>query len=285
MRRCRRVSIDYALAGTVLMDLAFAHRVDTDLETLFVIDRTPTGNPLLDPVFAKIAAREEASDTVAWLRTLAAEDAARVRDQALLLLVRRGLLERRERSFNWAFARPPGALADARHRDSRRRTGHRIDQRVRHALLSDPVPDPRDMALIGLLDTCGLLGKVVPNGDAGRLGPRVGQLRRLDLTGRELGRATSDIERGVAADLCGGRACPRTAVQVKGCGAGVTVRRRGTNRQRGRGYGTYRRPAPRVREAGARVPLRSVPKLRPDAASEAGPGVLAYAHRGGPQSR
>ena len=81
-----RTRLDCALAGAVLMDLAFANRIDTDLETLFVIDRTPTGNPLLDPVLAKIAARNEWSGTLAWLKSLGAEDAVRVRDQALVLL-------------------------------------------------------------------------------------------------------------------------------------------------------------------------------------------------------
>ena len=38
-----RTSIECALAGAVLMDLAFANRIDTDLETLMVTDRTPTG--------------------------------------------------------------------------------------------------------------------------------------------------------------------------------------------------------------------------------------------------
>ena len=43
-----RTSIECALAGAVLMDLAFANRIDTDLETLIVTDRTPTGILMLD---------------------------------------------------------------------------------------------------------------------------------------------------------------------------------------------------------------------------------------------
>ena len=61
-----RPVIDRALLGAVLMDLAFANRIDTGLETLFVIGRTPTGSPLLDPVLAKIAARERPAGTLAW---------------------------------------------------------------------------------------------------------------------------------------------------------------------------------------------------------------------------
>ena len=47
-----------------------AGRVDIDLERLFVVDRTPTGNPLQDPVFAKIAVRKESSDALAWPKSI-----------------------------------------------------------------------------------------------------------------------------------------------------------------------------------------------------------------------
>ena len=197
----RGTRLDCVMAGAVLMDLAFAGRIDTDPERLFAVDPTPTGSLLLDPVLARIAAREETADTLDWLRTLAADDAGRIREQALVLLVRRGMLERREGSFDAAFARWPEAPGRRRKGDAgsgRRRAGRRIERRVRDALLSEEIPDPRDAALIGLVDACGLLGEAVPEGDAGRLRPRVAQLRRLDLIGRELARAVSEIERGAA---------------------------------------------------------------------------------------
>ena len=40
-------AVEHVLVGAVLMDLAFANRIDTDPEKLQVIDSTPTGNSLL----------------------------------------------------------------------------------------------------------------------------------------------------------------------------------------------------------------------------------------------
>ena len=100
-----RTSIECALAGAVLMDLAFANRIDTDLETLMVTDRTPTGNLMLDRTLAKVGAREDTTDTRTWIKVLAAEDADYIREQALLRLLQHGILERRESSFIWAFGR------------------------------------------------------------------------------------------------------------------------------------------------------------------------------------
>ena len=48
-------TLELAMAGAVLMDLAFADRIDTDLERMMIIDRAPTGDPLLDDVLDRIA--------------------------------------------------------------------------------------------------------------------------------------------------------------------------------------------------------------------------------------
>ena len=47
-----RKNLDYALAGSVLMDLQLAGRIDSDLAGVRVIDSTPLGDELLDPVLA-----------------------------------------------------------------------------------------------------------------------------------------------------------------------------------------------------------------------------------------
>ena len=58
-------TLELAMAGAVLMELAFADRIDTDLEHMMVIDRAPTGNPLLDDVLERIAQGEVNNDTSA----------------------------------------------------------------------------------------------------------------------------------------------------------------------------------------------------------------------------
>ena len=51
-------SLNYALAGGVLMDLALENRIDTDLEKLVLIDSTPVGDNLLDETLADIESEE-----------------------------------------------------------------------------------------------------------------------------------------------------------------------------------------------------------------------------------
>ena len=207
-----RTIIECALAGAVLMDLAFANRIDTDLETLMVTDRTPTGNLMLDRTLAKIGAREQTTDTRTWIKVLAAEDADHIREQALVRLVQHGVLQRRDRSFIWAFG-PRHGIADRRERRSvwafSARRHHEAEReiklRIGNVLLSDDIPDPNDIALIGLVDGCHLLGDIFPDRNIDQLRPRVEQLRKMDLIGRELANAISEIEHNVRMALSGAR--------------------------------------------------------------------------------
>ena len=57
------LSLEHALAGAVLMDLALEGRIDTDPDRLFVIDPTPLGDELLDPTLAHIV--QSARDRIA----------------------------------------------------------------------------------------------------------------------------------------------------------------------------------------------------------------------------
>jgi len=208
-----RTGIECALAGAVLMDLAFANRIDTDLEFLVVTDRTPTGDFMLDRMLDKIGARDETSDTRTWIRVLAAEDAEFIREQALVGLVQHGILERQVKSFTWAFS-PLSGVRDRLERRVARTFGTRryreaereIKRRVGDVLFSDDIPDPRDVALIGLVDACDLLGDIFPDRDIEQVRPRVEQLRKMDLIGRELAGAVSDIERNVKMALSEARA-------------------------------------------------------------------------------
>ena len=72
-----------------------------------------------------------------------------------------------------------------------------VKGRIRDILFSDGIPEPRDIALVGLMDACDLIGSVFPDGDMGRCRPHVDQQRRMDLIARELADLTADIGRRV----------------------------------------------------------------------------------------
>ena len=187
-------SLDRAMAGGVLMDLAMENRIDADLENLILIDDTPVGDKLLDPVLADIAAGEQ-RDARYWVEH-AAKQAETIREEALSRLVDAGILERQEDRFLWVFRSRRYPVIDGKaEREA-------ADMEV---LFSDEIPDPRDVVLIALADACDFPGDAV-RARAGEGAHRSGaQARphRQAMRSSDVTLAASRIARqGGGAELC-----------------------------------------------------------------------------------
>ncbi len=183
-------AVEYILAGAVLMDLAFANRIDTDPEQLVSLDSTPTGNPMFDQALAYIANSGETKNTKGWIETLAGQETTGIRQQALASLIERGILESQDKKFLWVFRSRRYPTIDGR-------VEREVKLRIEDVLLSDDIPDPRDVALICLVDACGFLGDIFAARELERSGPRIEQLRKMDLIGREVGSVIAEIEQAV----------------------------------------------------------------------------------------
>ncbi len=184
------IALDNALAGGVLMDLALENRIDTDPERLILIDPTPVGDSLLDPTLAAIADGEQ-RDALYWVGQTALR-AAEIRRQALSRLVERGILEHNEGRFLWVFRSRRYPIVDGR-------AEREVKLRILGVLLSDDIPDPRDIVIIGLADACGLLPELLPKGEYDKARARIDQVRKLDLIGQATSRAIHDIGMWLAA--------------------------------------------------------------------------------------
>ncbi|MCY4625756.1 MAG: GPP34 family phosphoprotein [Chloroflexi bacterium] len=186
-------SMDYALAGGVLMDLALENRIDTDLERLILVDGTPIGDSLLDPALADIAADTAAGgerDARYWVER-EAERAVATRDECLKRLIAAGVLEERENRFLWVFKSTQYPTVD----DTQERA---VQRRIMNVLLSDDIPDPRDIVIIGLADATGIFKNMLSGKELERVSERVEQVRRLDLIGQAMTQAIRDIEVSIA---------------------------------------------------------------------------------------
>ncbi len=188
--RVPKWSLDYALAGGVLMDLALENRIDTDLEGLILIDDTPTGDALLDPTLADIAAGKERT-TNFWLEHTA-DSADSIREQALKRLIDQGILEVQDDRFLWVFrSRRYPSIDGTAERE--------VKLRIMGVLFSDEIPSPRDVVIICLADACGIFKGLLSSRELDNVGERIDQVRRLDLIGQALSKGIRDIEMSIAA--------------------------------------------------------------------------------------
>ena len=187
-------SLDYAIAGGVLMDLAMENRIDTDLEHLILVDPTPTGDSLLDPALADIEA-EEKGDTRYWVERTA-KSAPEIREEALARLVSVGILERQEDRFLWVFRSRRYPAIDGK-------AEREVKLRIMGTLFSDEIPDPRDIMIICLADACGIFNELLSKRELEQAASRIQQVRRLDLIGQAMSQAIDDIETAVVASMQG----------------------------------------------------------------------------------
>ena len=183
-------SLSHALAAGVLMDLAMENRIDTDTENLILVNAKPLGDKILDPTLSAIVKGEQ-RDARYWVEQTARRS-DEIREAALARLVQRGILEQREDRFLWVFSSRRYPMVDG--------TAEReVKLRIMDVLLSDEIPDPRDVVIISLADACGILRELMPRREFEKVSDRIEQVRKLDLIGRAMSQSIQDIELWLAA--------------------------------------------------------------------------------------
>lgn len=182
-------SLNRALAGAVLMDLALEDRIDTDLERLMLTDATPLGDPLLDTTLAQIAARTQAEgnqhDARFWVGQISG-NADEIRDAALQRLVERGILEERDDGYLWVLQARRYPVIDGK-------PVREVKLRIMSVLFSDEIPDPRDIVLINLADACQIFNQLLSRRELDQASERIKQVKDLDLIGQAMAQAIQDV--------------------------------------------------------------------------------------------
>jgi hypothetical protein len=177
------------IAGAALMDLAMHNRVDTDLEKLTVVSKEPTGDVILDDALAQLSQKPEDAE---GMRILEAIDRVALKSQdysaeALKRLVDHGILRQDSGRFLWVFRTRRYPVIDNREEQE-------VKARLRQILLTDEIPDPRDVVLICLVAACELMELILAPDELTAAEPRIEQLRKMDLIGQAVAKAVREIE-------------------------------------------------------------------------------------------
>lgn len=167
-----------ALAGAALMDLALLNRVDTDLRALVVLDRAPTGEKVLDFALNAIGTLPAKTKTIDALDVLR-KQGDEIEQLVIARLIERGILKEQEGRFLWVFETRRYPLIDGKEL-------REVKRRIADLLLSDEIPDPRDIVIIALAQSCGLLGRVFSESELRSAQDRIDQIAKMDLIGQAM---------------------------------------------------------------------------------------------------
>ena len=180
-------NLNCAVIGAVLAELSLLSRIDTDPESLFLLDDTPVGDPVLDPALREIAAETEQRNAQYWIERLApnAED---VIHSILDHLVDRNVLVRHDGDY-WTLsptAWRTGIWGNTDDADSPRF----VKTRISDFIFNRVIPDPRDSIIICLVNTCDVLRFMFQLDDAATA--RIRFICNIDLIGRSIAAAVTD---------------------------------------------------------------------------------------------
>ena len=179
-------TLNCAVVGAVLAELSLISRIDTDMESLFLVDQTETGDPALDPILKEIASEPVQRNAQYWIERLAPR-AESVIDLTLDRLVDLKVLEHHAGEF-WTLSRT--AWTTGLFNDSSGGTAFQfVKTRVSKVIFSDEIPDPRDVIIICLINTCDVFRFMFQLDDESE--ERIELICKMDLIGRSIAAAVA----------------------------------------------------------------------------------------------
>ena len=185
--------LNCAVIGAVLAELSLRARIDTDMESLVLVDETETGNPALDPVLKQIADEPSQRSAQYWIERLALH-AESVIDFILDRLVSLKVLKHHEGEF-WTLV-PTKWYTDLEGNYKEHNVGQVIKTRIREVIFTDEIPGPRDCIIISLVNTCDVFRFIYELDDKAE--ERIKFICRMDLIGRSIADA---VEHNIASPL------------------------------------------------------------------------------------
>ena len=185
--------LNCAVIGAVLAELSLLSRIDTDMESLHLVDKTETGNPILDPVLKQIADESVQRNTQYWIEHLAVQ-AESIIDLTLDHLVAINVLEHHDGEF-WTL-NSSSKYANLHNNPDDGTATQFIKTRIREVIFTDTIPDPRDVIIICLVNTCDVF-RFIYELDKGAE-ERIEFICKMDLIGRSI---ASAVEHNIASPM------------------------------------------------------------------------------------
>ena len=172
------IQLNCGLSGAVLMQLALRGRIDCDLDSIWVVDPTPTSDPIMDQVLQQMTNTTEKISIENWIQRLSTAG-HKIRSVALTNLCSKGVLKEVDHSFLWVLNERRYPVVEGAERTEAKR-------RIISLLYSQEIPTPYDACLVSLANALSIFERVLSKKELLRITPRIEQISRLDLIGGEI---------------------------------------------------------------------------------------------------
>jgi Golgi phosphoprotein 3 len=176
----------YALAGAAFFDLALAKKIDTDVDSVQLLDTAETGNAAVDFCLAEMRKHPEKTTVREWIEELMLYGEF-LEDAALKHLIERGVLRHETSKLLWVIDVERFPLVDEKPRQG-------VKLRLVETILSDEIPVPEDVMLVSIAEASGLLNAVLSQQELDGRQDRIRVLCNLEAISRAVFAAIRDLD-------------------------------------------------------------------------------------------
>ncbi len=179
-------SLQYALSGAFLMELALQDYLEADLESVHKVKSEEPKDALVAQAWASLKTLPEKNIPVREIIDALAQRTSDLRESTLQSLVDKGILKRDQQKFLWLFAfRTYPVIDDTQPKE--------VKKRISDILFSEDIPDPRDVALICLREACKIFQQVFSKREVEKAQSKIDLISKMDLIGRSVIKTLRDI--------------------------------------------------------------------------------------------
>ncbi len=178
-------NLNCAVAGSILAELSLMGRIDTDLESLILLDATETGDPLLDPFLREIATETDQHDARYWVERLAPHSESAI-PEVLDGLVQREILDEHVGEFYTLSRRHRREMALG----DEYTAGDIVKARLTKIIFTDSIPSPREVIITGLLNACNVFPVLFQIDE--EVEERIAFVSQMDLIGQAIAAAVGE---------------------------------------------------------------------------------------------
>jgi Golgi phosphoprotein 3 len=189
LRSTREFGTAYALVGAVFFDLALAKKIDTDTEEIRIVDASPTGNPIQDRVLAQMANRPDLKTVREWIEEMFYQRHD-LDSEALQSLIDQKILRHEVSKLLWIIDVERFPIVN------NRQLQH-VKVRLAETILSDNIPDTRDIMLVSIAESCGLLSYVLSDVELESRQERIRMLCNLETISRKVRDAILGLDKAI----------------------------------------------------------------------------------------
>lgn len=186
LRSTREFATTYALVGAVFFDLALARKIDTDTDSVQIIDTTPTGDALLDRVLGHMGKRSDLKTVKEWIEEIYRREDD-LEGEVLRSLIARGVLRHEKSKRLWVIDVERFPMVD-------NKPQQHTKVRLARAILSDEIPPARHIMLVSIAEACGLLSYVLTDDERAARRNRIQMLCKLETISRKVTDAIHALE-------------------------------------------------------------------------------------------